>query len=150
MEEHEIAIIKRYVDAKVAREIRRQAYLKLSWGFDGASEEAALVAAEQDVNNLLRPRPAVKNREHYKPLESPRMYPLELDERLHINLWSEDGDHKWTIAMWVEDKECSELRFLHDRPFDPRVNWHDFEAIVRQGQVLADRRYEAARTETRS
>ena len=82
------------------------------------------------------------NLEYYKPLESPRMYPLELDERLHINLWSEDGQHKWTIAMWVSDGECSELRFLHDRPFDPRVNWRDFEAIIRQGQRLADKRYE--------
>lgn len=143
MAEDEIAILKRYIDAKVAHAIRQQAWLKLSWTAEGKPEKAALESAEREVNNLMRPKPV--DREHYSPLESPRMYPLELDDHLHISLWSEDGNHKWTIAAWVKGGEGYDLQFLRERPFDPRVNWSDFKSIVRQGQALADKRYEEQR-----
>lgn len=85
--------------------------------------------------------PGPKNREHYNPQESPPMYPLELDSRLHINLWSKKGEHKWTVAMFVETNEGYDLRFLGDRPFDSRIDWAKFKEIATQGQALADERY---------
>lgn len=84
--------------------------------------------------------------EHCHSPECLCVYPLELDEQLHINLWAEHGMYKWSIALWVDDKEGSQLRFVGSRPLDPRVNWKDFELIVRQGQRLADKRWIDSRT----
>ena len=87
-----------------------------------------------------------KSKRYYKPLETPRMYPLELNENLHICLWSEDGKFKWTIAYFVKDKEGYDLHFVGDRPFDKRVDWRNFEVIVKQGQVIADNQWEQEET----
>lgn len=82
-----------------------------------------------------------KNQRYYKPMEKPRMYPLELNQ-LDICLWDDKGEYKWTIAMWDKTKEGYELRFVGDRPLDKRVNWHNLEAVIRQGQLLADDRWQ--------
>ena len=84
----------------------------------------------------------IENLRYHKPLEKPRMYPLELTENLHICLWDEQGKYKWTIAYWVKDKEGYELKFVGDRPFEKRVDWHNFEAVARQGQIIADARFQ--------
>lgn len=81
------------------------------------------------------------NDTHYKPIENPRAYPLELHDNLHICLWSVDGTFKWTIAYWVKNSEGYYLKFVGDRPLDKRVRWEDFEAIIRQGQAIADKRF---------
>ena len=83
-----------------------------------------------------------KNTKHYRPLEEPRAYPLELNENLHICLWSEDGTYKWTIARWVKDKEGYSLEFVGSRPLDDRVKWKKLKAIIEQGQAIADKRFE--------
>lgn len=78
----------------------------------------------------------------YNPIESPRRYPLELDKRLHINLWSPCGSYKWTIAIFRNDgEEGFDLWFLADRPLDERVNWDHFRELIVQGQRLADERF---------
>ena len=81
-----------------------------------------------------------KNQRYYKPIESPRMYPLELNADLHICLWDEKGEYKWTIAYWQKDSEGYDLHFVGDRPMDKRVDWRNFETIVRQGQIMADKK----------
>ena len=83
-----------------------------------------------------------KNKRYYKPLETPRMYPLELTKDLHICLWDEAGEYKWTIAYWVKGEEGSNLYFIGDRPLDKRVDWRNLEVIIRQGQKIVDERYE--------
>ena len=82
-----------------------------------------------------------KNARYYKPLETPRMYPLELNNDLHICLWDEKGEYKWTIAYWVRDKEGYDLHFVGDRPLDRRVDWRNLEVVIRQGQKIADDRF---------
>lgn len=84
----------------------------------------------------------VKNKEYYKPIENPRMYPLELNEDLHICLWDEKGEYKWTIAYWEKDKEGYDLKFVGDRPLNSRVNWGSLKSIIRQGQDIADKRFQ--------
>ena len=84
-----------------------------------------------------------KNREYYKPLESPSQYPLELRKctlngRLEIVLWSPSGEHCWTIAAWNRTHEGYELKFVGDRPLDKRVKWKAFKKCVKQGQAVAD------------
>ena len=83
-----------------------------------------------------------KNTEHYKPLENPTAYPLELNDNLHICLWSEDGTYKWTIALWRKDKEGYSLEFVGARPLNERVKWKKLKAIIKQGQAIADKRWE--------
>ena len=68
------------------------------------------------------------------------MYPLELNADLHICLWDEKGEYKWTIAYWQKDSEGYDLHFVGDRPMDKRVDWRNFETIVRQGQIMADKK----------
>jgi hypothetical protein len=87
-------------------------------------------------------REPVANRRYYQPLEKPRRYPLELNDTLHICLWSEDGKFKWTIAFFYKGKEGYNLHFVGDRPLDSRVNWDHFRELVILGQRLADQRFE--------
>ena len=84
----------------------------------------------------------IKNKRYYKPIEKPRMYPLELTKELHICLWDESGKYKWTIAYWIKDREGYDLHFVGDRPMDSRVDWKNLEIIIRQGQIIADKRFE--------
>lgn len=86
--------------------------------------------------------PKPKKLEHYKPLENPTAYPLELNENLHICLWSEDGTYKWTIALWHKGKEGYSLEFVGSRPLDDRVKWKKLKAIIEQGQAIADKRFD--------
>lgn len=86
-------------------------------------------------------QPEEKNRRYYKPLEKPRMYPLELTNKLHIRLWDKAGEYKWTIAYWIKNCEGYNLHFLGDKPLDKRVDWRNLEVIIRQGQLLADDKF---------
>ena len=51
-----------------------------------------------------------KSTKHYKPLETPTAYPLELNENLHICLWDEKGEYKWrtrrqtSYVQWMDTK----------------------------------------------
>lgn len=83
----------------------------------------------------------VANRRYYRPLEKPRRYPLELNDNLHICLWSEDGKCKWTVAYFLKGKEGYDLHFVGDRPLDSRVNWEHFRELVILGQRIADERF---------
>ena len=83
-----------------------------------------------------------KDTKHYKPLETPTAYPLELNDNLHICLWSEDGTYKWTIALWHKGKEGYSLEFIGSRPLNDRVKWKKLKAIIKQGQAIADKRFE--------
>ena len=83
----------------------------------------------------------------YKPLEKPRRYPLELNDDLHICLWSEDGKFKWTVAYFNKGKEGYGLHFVGDRPLDSRVNWDHFRECVILGQRLADERFESTQND---
>ena len=89
----------------------------------------------------MKERTQPKKTRYYKPLESPTRYPLELTGDLHICLWSECGEFKWTIAYWVKDKEDYSLCFVGDRPLNQRVDWAAFRDIVVIGQAEADRRF---------
>jgi len=82
-----------------------------------------------------------KSTKHYKPLEEPNAYPLELTENLHICLWNEKGEYKWTIAYWQKDKEGYFLVFVGNRPLNKRVKWKKLKAIIKQGQAIADKRF---------
>ena len=83
-----------------------------------------------------------KNTKHYNPLEEPRAYPLELNEKnLHICLWDEKGEYKWTIAMWSKGEEGYSLEFIGHRPLNKRVKWKKLKSIVKQGQAIADKRF---------
>lgn len=83
------------------------------------------------------PDKPVCNLAHYKPMESPTRYPLELTPELQICLWNEAGHHKWTIAYFHEGKDGFDLHFVGDRPLDPRVNWNHLLELVKQGFQLA-------------
>ena len=82
----------------------------------------------------------------YKPVESPTRWPLELrvyDEgvkvgRVEIGLWSEGGEHSWLIAYWIINSDGADLKFVGNRPLDPRVNWSHFRELVATGQKIAD------------
>jgi hypothetical protein len=82
-----------------------------------------------------------KEDRYYKPLEEPRAYPLELTENLHICLWDEEGEYKWTIALWRKNREGYSLEFIGDRPLNKRVKWKKLKAIIKQGQAIADKRF---------
>jgi len=82
-----------------------------------------------------------KSTKHYKPLETPTAYPLELNENLHICLWDEKGEYKWTIALWSKGKEGYSLEFIGHRPLNKRVKWKKLKAIIKQGQAIADKRF---------
>ena len=82
-----------------------------------------------------------KSTKHYKPLETPTAYPLEMNENLHICLWDEKGEYKWTIALWGKGKEGYSLEFIGDRPLNKRVKWKKLKAIIKQGQAIADKRF---------
>ena len=82
-----------------------------------------------------------KNTKHYKPLETPTAYPLELTKNLHICLWDEKGEYKWTIAMWSKGEEGYSLEFIGDRPLNKRVKWKKLKSIIKQGQAIADKRF---------
>jgi len=86
-------------------------------------------------------RQPVANQRYYRPLERPRRYPLELNDDLHICLWSDDGKYKWTVAYFFASKEGYDLHFVGDRPLDSRVNWDHFRELVILGQRLADDRF---------
>ena len=76
-------------------------------------------------------------------VEKPEGYPLELSENLHIHLWAENGEYKWTIAMWIRGKEGYSLEFIGGRPLDKRVKWKAFKKLIKQGQKLADKKFDA-------
>ena len=82
-----------------------------------------------------------KNTKHYKPLETPTAYPLELNKNLHICLWDKKGEYKLTIAYWQKDKEGYFLVFVGNRPLEKRVKWKKLKAIIKQGQAIADKRF---------
>ena len=82
-----------------------------------------------------------RNERYYNPQEIPAMFPLELTKEFHICLWDESGEYKWTVALWRFGKEGPELEFVGDRPLDKRIDWRNFEALVRQGQMLADKKW---------
>jgi hypothetical protein len=52
-----IAIIKRYIDAKVAHAIRQQAWMNLSWDYAGDREKRVLETAEQEISSLVESTP---------------------------------------------------------------------------------------------
>ena len=89
------------------------------------------------------PQDGPVGREYYDPQEVPTAYPLELTSGLHVCLWDAAGLYKWTIAMWVVDREGYDLRFIGGRPFDSRVDWSRFGEVVGQGQGIADARFAA-------
>jgi len=82
-----------------------------------------------------------KSTKHYKPIEDPKAYPLELNENLHICLWDEKGEYKLTIALWSKGKEGHSLEFIGDRPLNKRVKWKKLKAIIKQGQAIANKRF---------
>lgn len=90
-----------------------------------------------------RDRPVDKSLKYYNPMEDPPRYPLELCDTdcLEICLWSEKGDSKCTIAYFQKYKEGYELKFVHLRPLDKRVNWKHFRKLVKQGQKIADKKF---------
>jgi len=88
-----------------------------------------------------------KNARYYKPQERPNMYPLELTPDMHICLWGDSGEYKRTIAYWRFDDDGSFLHFVGDRPLDKRVDWRNFEAVVRQWQLLADAKWDIRQEE---
>jgi hypothetical protein len=82
-----------------------------------------------------------KNARYYNPMEKPTMYPLELTDDLHICLWDSKGEYKLTVAYWIDGEEGYDLHFVGDRPLDKRVDWQAFKSVVRQGQLIADNRF---------
>lgn len=96
---------------------------------------------ESIAENKVEKTSGPVNKKYYNPQEPIKRYPLELAENLHVNLWSEDGKSKWSIAYFNFDEEGAELKFVSDRPFDPRVNWDHFHELLKHGQLLADRQY---------
>ena len=109
-------------------------------GTQHGTDAVCLQSLAVNLEGHMRTEP--KNTEHYKPLESPNAYPLELNENLHICLWSEDGTYKWTIALWTKGKEGYSLEFIGARPLNERVKWKKLKAIIKQGQAIADKRWE--------
>lgn len=105
-------------------------------GTDAVSLQSLAVKLEGHI------RTEPKDSTYYKPLESPNAYPLELNDNLHICLWDEDGKYKWTIALWHKDKEGYSLEFVGARPLNDRVKWKKLKAIIKQGQAIADKRFE--------
>jgi hypothetical protein len=87
------------------------------------------------------------NKTHYNPLERPTRYPLELSDNFHINLWSEDGTYKWTIAYFTKHSEGYYLEFVGDRPLDARVDWDHFKQCVKIGQIMLDNKFDDERSE---
>jgi hypothetical protein len=80
----------------------------------------------------------MNEKDEFQTVEKGRRSPLELTHDLHICLWTELRDYKCTIALWTKHKEGYEVRFVGDRPLDGRVNWKDFEKLIRKGQAIAD------------
>ena len=73
--------------------------------------------------------PSHKN--EFKSTDS--FYPLELSGN-HICLWNENGDSKYTIALFEKDNDgCNDLRFIGDRPMDERVDQINFFALIELG-----------------
>ena len=98
------------------------------------------IPLQRELGAGLEPKEP-KNTKHYRPLEEPRAYPLELNENLHICLWDEKGEYKWTIALWGKGKEGYSLEFIGDRPLNKRVKWKKLKAIIKQGQKIANKRF---------
>ena len=69
-------------------------------------------------------------------------HPLELADNYHINIWSEDDTHKWSIAYFVKGKEGYYLQFVGDRPFDPRVNWGHLKILAKFAQEALDLKFD--------
>ena len=68
-------------------------------------------------------------------------FPLELTDDLHICLWSESAEYKWTIAYWVKNKEGYDLQFVGNRPLSERVKWKTFKNLIKKGQKKADKKW---------
>ena len=110
-------------------------------GIQKGTDAVCLQTLAVNLKGHIRTEP--KKLEHYKPLESPNAYPLELCEDLHICLWDEEGKYKWTIALWAKGKEGYSLEFIGARPLNERVKWKKLKAIIEQGQAIADKRFDA-------
>ena len=110
-------------------------------GTQQGTDAVCLHTLAVNLEGHIRTEP--KKLEHYKPLESPNAYPLELNENLHIYLWDEEGKYKWTIALWAKGKEGYSLEFIGARPLNERVKWKKLKAIIEQGQAIADKRFDA-------
>ena len=76
---------------------------------------------------------------HYRPVERPTRYPLELTESLEICLWGEDGKFKWMVARIEVCKDAVDLRICGDRALDRRVNWQHFRELYEQAIRIAER-----------
>ena len=82
--------------------------------------------------------PKVKNNFQSKD----KYYPLVLNGD-HIHLWSEDGSYKWTVALFTKDKDDFwNLEFISDRALEPRVDWRNFETLIRLGFEIRGRNEE--------
>lgn len=132
--------LKEALELPLLTEAEKDVIRRYAVGSDKATDRWELQEIAIKLRESTLPRP--KKLEHYKPLENPTAYPLELNENLHICLWSEDGTYKWTIARWVKDKEGYSLEFVGSRPLDDRVKWKKLKAIIEQGQAIADKRFE--------
>lgn len=86
----------------------------------------------------------VRNREYYHPQEVPNRYPLELTPAAEICLWGESNESKWVLAYFrsPDGDDPPDLRWVGDRPLDPRVNWEHFRELCVQGYQLARRLHE--------
>jgi len=76
---------------------------------------------------------------HYRPIERPQRYPLELSESLEIYLWSEDGKFRWVVARVAISKDAVNLRICGDRALDRRVNWQHFRELYEQAIRIGER-----------
>ena len=110
-------------------------------GIQKGTDAVCLQTLAVNLKGHIRTEP--KKLEHYKPLESPNAYPLELCEDLHICLWDEEGKYKWTIALWAKGKEGYSLEFIGARPLNERVKWKKLKAIIEQGQAIANKQFDA-------
>lgn len=79
-----------------------------------------------------------ENREHYRPMESPNRYPLELRATGDICLWCEDR-YKIVIARFEGYGEEAQLRWVGDRPLMPEVDFAHFRELAVQGYDLRRR-----------
>ena len=64
--------------------------------------------------------------------------PLELihstsSDAIHICLWDVNHEFKWTIAYFYRHKDFYDLKFVEDRPLDPRVDWKAFRKLIKRG-----------------
>lgn len=83
--------------------------------------------------------------------KEPYEYRLSLHDHFGIRGWSfcleicaslQTTDHKWTIAYWVKEKEGYSLKFSSSRPLDYRINSSKLMNLIKEGQAIADKRFQ--------